>query len=273
MKQRTGAGASGTGGNLVIRSGLGASYPDVYTPEVLAALEALSPFDSERKKLMAGRIRRRKMRADEGRRIEFLDAGSLIPGTQITVADARAGRFSGPEIPADLRRQWIQGTGPGAKPGAPIKSSIRNVAYALLSGADGWMFDGEDAMGQISTMSLDNQRNLKLAFAGDAMFLDVAAEVAAEMNKWAGQFFGRSIISDWREQLRFTTRIFRARGLHLDDRHVRFKSGESFSASVADMVMYVVNNYPELLKTGSSVVLYLPKIQTAGEAAFWEPAL
>jgi len=269
MKQKTGAGASGTGGSLVIRNGLGGSYPDVYTPEVLAALEALSPFDSERKKLMADRIRRRKMRADERKRIEFLDAGSLIPGTQITVADARAGRFNGPEIPADLRRQWIQGTGPGAKPGAPIKSSIRNVAYALLSGADGWMFDGEDAMGQISTMSLDNQRNLKLAFAGDALFMDVAGEVAAEMNKWAGQFFGRSIISDWREQLRFTTKIFRARGLHLDDRHVRFTTGESFSASVADMVMYVVNNHAELRKTGSSVVLYLPKIQTAGEAALW----
>ena len=44
------------------------------------------------------------------------------------------------------------------------------MAYALLSGADGWMFDGEDALGQISTMSLDNQRNLKLAFAGDPGF-------------------------------------------------------------------------------------------------------
>ena len=37
----------------------------------------------------------------------------------------------------------------------------------LLSGADGWMFDGEDALGQVSTMSLDNQRNLKLAIHRD----------------------------------------------------------------------------------------------------------
>jgi malate synthase len=29
------------------------------------------------------------------------------------------------------------------------------------------MFDGEDALGQISTMSLDNQRNLRLASHGD----------------------------------------------------------------------------------------------------------
>jgi malate synthase len=28
----------------------------------------------------------------------------------------------------------------------------------MLSGADGWMFDGEDALGQVDAMSLDNQR-------------------------------------------------------------------------------------------------------------------
>ena len=79
------------------------------------------------------------------------------------MASARAGDFLGSEIPHDLERQWIQGTGPATKPRAPLESGIRNVAYALLSGADGWMFDGEDALGQVETMSLDNQRNLKLA--------------------------------------------------------------------------------------------------------------
>jgi malate synthase len=66
------------------------------------------------------------------------------------------------------------GHGPGAKPGTPIDESIRNIAYALLSGADGWMFDGEDALGQLSTMSLDNQRNLKLAIHRDPVFLEAA---------------------------------------------------------------------------------------------------
>ena len=41
------------------------------------------------------------------------------------------------------------------------------MAYALLSGADGWMFDGEDACGQINAMSLDNIRNLKYAINRD----------------------------------------------------------------------------------------------------------
>ena len=48
---------------------------------------------------------------------------------------------------------------------ASTESGLRNIAYALLSGADGWMFDGEDALGQVDTMSLDNQRNLQLAIA------------------------------------------------------------------------------------------------------------
>jgi len=36
-----------------------------------------------------------------------------------------------------------------------------------------------------------------------------------------------------------------------------------------DMTLYVVNNYRTLQAEGSSIVLYLPKIQTAEEAALW----
>jgi len=189
------------------------------------------------------------------------------------VQDAREGRFTGSEIPGDLRRQWIQGTGPAARPGAPVATALRNVAYALLSGADGWMFDGEDALGQVSSMSLDNQRNLKLAIHRDPVFLEVAEQVAGEMNAWAAGFFGRGIVADWRTQLDFTTKIFRARGLHLDDRHVRHAGGESFSASIVDLALYVVNNHRQLRQSGSSIVLYLPKIQTAEEAALWNDML
>ena len=250
------------------------AYPDVYTPAAIAALEALAPLDADRRELMAQRTARRLERARAGRRIDFLDPGSLIPRTKLRVCDAREGNFEGSEIPADLQRQWIQGTGPATKPRASLDSALRNVAYALLSGADGWMFDGEDALGQVTAMSLDNQRNLKLAIAKDPRFLRVAEAVAGEMNEWSMGFFGRPIIDDWRRQLDFTTKIFRARGLHLDDRHVRDASrpagsGTGFSASIVDLALYVVNNHERLRAAGSSVVLYLPKIQTAGEAALW----
>jgi malate synthase len=245
------------------------AYPDLFTPAVLKALEALAHLNRDRREVMAARIARRAARIREGRRIDFLPPDALIPRTSIRVQDAREGNFVGGQIPRDLQRQWIQGTGPATKPHASTKSGLRNVAYALLSGADGWMFDGEDALGQVQTMSLDNQRNLKLAVAHETVFLEVAAEVAHEMNTWAQGFFGRDIIADWRAQLRFTTRIFRCRGLHLDDRHVREADGTGFSASIVDLVLYVVNNQERLRAAGSSVVLYLPKIQTAEEAALW----
>jgi malate synthase len=254
---------------LEIRSGLEAAYQDVFTREAVAALAALAPFDRDRKTVMAARLARRAERAREKRRISFLDADAFIPRTQIAVQDARAGRFIGSAIPADLQRQWIQGTGPAARPNTPTDKSIRNIAYALLSGADGWMFDGEDALGQISTMSLDNQRNLKLAIHRDPLFMRVAAQVAAEMNQWSLAFLKRPIIGDCATQLDFTTKIFRARGLHLDDRHVRNADGSGFSASIVDATLYIVNNHQALRQSGASLVLYLPKIQTAEEAALW----
>ena len=256
-----------------IRNGLARDYADVYTADALAALDALAPLDTDRQAVMAARIDRRARRARDRERIAFLDPDARIARTTLTVRQAREGQFVGSGIPADLRRQWIQGTGPAARPHAPVAQSIRNIAYALLSGADGWMFDGEDALGQVSTMSLDNQRNLKLAIHHDPLFLKVAEQVAAEMNAWAQDFFGRPIVPDWRRQLGFTTRIFRARGLHLDDRHVRHADGRGFSASIVDAVLFIVNNHARLRESGASLVLYLPKIQTAEEAALWHDLL
>jgi malate synthase len=260
-------------GNLEFRAGVDREYVDVYTPRAIEALRALASLDDARRELMATRIRRRAERVQNRKPIGFLDPAARIGGTGLTVADARAGRFAGSKIPPDLRRQWIQGTGPAAKVNSPVERSIRNVAHALLSGADGWMFDGEDALGQLSTMSLDNQRNLKLAFHHDSIFLAAAEQVAREMNQWAEGFFARKTIQDWKQQLRFTTRIFRPRGLHLDDRQIRHADGAGFSASIADTVLFIVNNHARLHEDGSSLVLYLPKIQTADEAAFWHTLL
>jgi len=256
-----------------IRGNLEAEYPDVYTREALDALEVLSKFDAERRAVLAGRTARRAARFRSKERIRFLDPSSTIARTNIKVQDARDGNFIGSEIPHDLRRQWIQGTGPAAKPHSPVDKSIRNVAYALLSGADGWMFDGEDALGQISTMSLDNQRNLKLAIHRDDVFMKTAENVAQEMNAWGKSFFGKPIIDNWVQQLSFTTKIFRARGLHLDDRHIRPKGGGGFSASIVDATLFVVNNYKRLRQDGSSLVLYLPKTQTAEDAALFSDIL
>ncbi len=259
--------------NLSVPSNLPEKYADVLNPDTLNGLDSLASLNNERIALMEKRYRRREQRFEDREKITFLDKNTTIAGTDISVADARAGNFRGPEIPPDLTRQWIQGTGPAAKPNAPLENSIRNVAYALLSGADGWMFDGEDALGQINTMSLDNIRNLKLAYSKDAVFLKVAEAVSKDMNGWAKSFLGREIINDWLQQLDFTTKIFRPRGLHLDDRHFQDGSGRGLSASIVDTMLYISNTHAELQKNNSSLVLYIPKIQTAEEAAFWKTLL
>ena len=105
-----------------IRANLGRAYPDIYTPEALAALAALAPLDEPRRALMAARIQRRAARARDRQRLGFLDPATIIAGTDISVQDAREGKFAGSEIPADLQRQWIQGTGPATRPGAPRPS-------------------------------------------------------------------------------------------------------------------------------------------------------
>lgn len=262
-----------TKNNIYIPSNIRESYNDIFTSDVLSALSMLSKFNPNIKEVMSSRIKQREKRQQYKNRITFMDPESYIPRTGIKVQDARDGRFEGSIIPVDLQCQWIQGTGPGAKPNAPIESSIRNVAYALLSSADGWMFDGEDALGQINNMSLDNQRNLKIAIAGDPIFLSVAEQVANEMNSWAMGFYGKKIIEDWKEQLGFTTKIFRSRGFHLDDRHILDGDGNGLAASIVDTVLYIVNNYRQLQKNNASIVLYLPKIQTAEEAAIWNMML
>lgn len=259
--------------NIKIRGNLKQTYKDIYTLEVLSTLSSLAHFNKDIKAVMTARIKRRAERQQKKQRIAFPDPESFVPRTNIKVKDARKGKFEGSTIPHDLQRQWIQGTGPAAKPNAPVENSIRNVAYALLSGADGWMFDGEDALGQINAMSLDNQRNLKLAIHKDEVFMKAAEKVAGEMNMWAKGFLGYEIISDWKEQLNFTTKIFRARGLHLDDRHIRDEEGVAMAASIVDATLYVVNNYQALQQAGSSIVLYLPKIQTSEEAVLWNDVL
>lgn len=260
-------------GSLCLRGGIRQHYPDVLTQEALEALEDLAGLNEKRLRIMKERIARRAERFEKGIRIGFMDPAAFIADTGITVRQAREGMFDGSKIPHDLQRQWIQGTGPAARPRSTIEDSIRNVAYALLSGADGWMFDGEDALGQVETMSFDNQRNLIIALAFKEPFLSVAENVAVEMNAWYGNFFGRKIINDWKKQLDFTTRIFRPRGLHLDDRHICETNGAGFSASIVDASLYVVNNHRTLISQDRSIVLYLPKIQTAEEAAFWNKIL
>jgi len=99
--------------------------------------------------------------------------------------------------------------GPAAKPNASLEKQHTQRCLCLLSGADGWMFDGEDALGQINSIPFDNQRNLSLR-PQQILFMKVArARWPGEMNRWSKDFFGYDIVRDWKRQLNFTTKLFR----------------------------------------------------------------
>ena len=104
-------------------------------PKRSRPLNSWARFNEEQKAIMEKRTQRRKRRYESGERITFLDPDSLIPRTNIKVQDARDGKFEGAEIPHDLKRQWIQGTGPAAKPNSPVEKKHKKRLPTLFSRA------------------------------------------------------------------------------------------------------------------------------------------
>ena len=94
---------------LEIRGNLENAYADVFTPEAVAALEALAGLDAERKAVMAARIERRAARARNKQRIDFLDQSATIARTKLRVQDAwalsLAPHSQGPPAPVDSRHR------------------------------------------------------------------------------------------------------------------------------------------------------------------------
>ena len=75
--------------NITINGNYQQTYSDVYTPEVMEALSALSHFNKDIKEAMALRIKRREERQQQNKRITFPDPETFIPRTSIKVKDAR----------------------------------------------------------------------------------------------------------------------------------------------------------------------------------------
>jgi malate synthase len=165
---------SGQGSSqLRFRDGIRKSYADILTPLALDALDALVRFDNERKQLM--RAAHRTAHRSLSRRVggsHFSTRPLRSRGQRdFSVQQARRGVSRARISPTTSSASGSRARDPATKPRATVQDGIRNVAYALLSGADGWMFDGEDALGQVDTMSLDNQRNLRIALAREKQFL------------------------------------------------------------------------------------------------------
>ena len=100
--------------SLEIRGNLQSDYPDVYTNEALAALEALAPLDTDRKAVMRARIERRNARSRNKQRITFLDPQRDDRANKDQSSGCTRRQLCRQRDSQDLQRQWIQGTGPAA---------------------------------------------------------------------------------------------------------------------------------------------------------------
>ena len=262
-------------GTLEFRHGLLASYPDVYTAAARTALAALAPLNRDRRRIMDERIARRRERAVHGRRLDFLAARRAHSAHRRSAcSDAREGRFTGSEIPARPRAPVDPGNRarhPAARHGRE-RPAQRRLRAALRRRRLDVRRRGRARAGRHDVARQPAQPQAGLRRGAD---LPAGRRGGRRRDERLGAGLpraGRSF-DDWRRQLDFTTRIFRPRGLHLDDRHVREADGTGFSASIVDLVLYVVNNRERLQAEGRSIVLYLPKIQTAEEAALWNDML
>ena len=136
---------------------------------------ALAPFDGIGVTLMRARIERRARRQRERERI-VPPADATIGGTDDHGARCPSRPVRRRRDPRDLAAPVDPGHRARDAAACATAESIRNVAYALLSGADGWMSTAKMRSGRWTAMSLDNQRNLKLAYARADVFMTAAEQ-------------------------------------------------------------------------------------------------
>ena len=178
-------------------------------PPALETMTALAPFDADRRALM--RARASGVVPVDSVQHEPASADATISRTTIKVSDA-GGRFDGAAILRISRGSGFRAPVPRRGRALRREKSIRNVAYALLSGADGWMFDGEDALGQVDD---DVARQPAQPEAGDpprrrCVHDGRRAGCRRDERVGAAASSAAPIVQDWQTQLDFTTRIFRA---------------------------------------------------------------
>ena len=136
------------------------------------------------------------------------------------------------------------------------------------------MFDGEDALGQVSTMSLDNQRNLKLA-----IHRDPRVHEGGRAGRRRDEQVGAGLLRPRRSS---TT------GSSSSTSRPRSSARAACTSTIATSGTPTAPASPRrsstlrstsstttrgCATTGASLVLYLPKIQTAEEAALWNDIL
>ena len=207
------------------------SYAEILTPEAVEFIVDLQrTFNARRKALLEARHERQK-RLDAGEKPNFLTETRAIRDAEWSVAP----------LPKDILDRRVEIT-------APVDRKMIN--NALNSGAKVFMADFEDSNTPTWNNLLDGQINLKDAIRRTITFSDPATGKQYKLIQNPAVLF------------------VRARGWHLEERHVRVDS-EPMSGSIFDFGLYFFHNAKELLARGSGPYFYLPKMESHLEARLW----
>ncbi len=212
-------------------------FDEVLTSEALQFLVALHDQFGARRLGYLETARERMRAVDEGRNPRFL------PETAAIREDQRW-RVAGPGPGLEDRRVEI--TGP---------TDRRMTVNAMNSGAQVWLADHEDALSPTWSNVIGGQVNLADAIRRRIDF--VSAEGKA-----------------YRLGARTPTIVFRPRGWHLPEKHLRHwdREGQAqlMSGSLVDFGLYVFHNAKELIRRGTGPYFYLPKLESHLGARLWD---
>ncbi len=206
-------------------------YESILTYEALAFLESLHlKFNETRKSLLKERHERQK-EIRSGKLPNFLEETKDIRESDWLVAP----------VPDDIKDRRVEITG-------PVDSKM--VINALNSGAKVFMADFEDANSPSWDNTINGQINLRNANNNCIDFFDEKSKKHYSLKKKHAILF------------------VRARGWHLDERHLKIE-GENLSGAMVDFGLYFFHNVHTLLKNNRSPYFYLPKIEYYKEARLW----
>jgi malate synthase len=206
-------------------------FSSVLTEEAIAFVVGLQrQFGGERKRLLAQRQAVQE-KLDAGWKPEFPKATQAIRDADWTVAP----------LPRDLLDRRVEITGPVDR---------KMIINALNCGASVFMADFEDSSTPTFANLIEGQMNLRDAIAGTITFDDPATHKHYQLNP------------------KTAVLMVRPRGWHLPEKHI-VVDGEPMSGALLDFGLYFFHNAKALVAKGTGPYFYLPKLESAAEAALW----
>ncbi|MGP9536746.1 malate synthase A [Brachybacterium sp. AOP43-C2-M15] len=212
-------------------------FEEILTPEALSFLTELHDrFAMRRSQLLTARSVRR----------EAISGGAMFGFDPTTAAIRENPSWQVAGAGPGLEDRRVEITGP---------TDPKMAINALNSGATVWLADHEDALSPTWSNVIGGQLTLHDAIRRQIDFVSPQGK-------------------EYRLAEETATIVFRPRGWHLPEQHLRYtrEDGRSCraSASLVDAGLYLFHNAQELIERGSGPYLYLPKLESHLEARLWD---